>query len=186
MALDPPLDGVTEVVTTSEIDARVTELGEAITADYHDRRPVLVAVLVGALPFLADLVRRIEIPCEVDFLSISRFGEGGHLRLVLDTAEDLNGRDVILVEDIVDTGLTLSTLRRMVIDRGTASLATVALIDKTTRRLVEVPLEYRGFEVGDEYLIGYGLDHRGLYRNLRSLWAVLDRNRLESRFRLPA
>lgn len=172
------IEALTEAVTASEIEARVAELGEAITADYAGRRPILVAVLVGAMPFLADLVRRIELPTDVDFLSISRFGEGGRLRLVLDTSENLSDRDVILVEDIVDTGLTLSTLRRMLIDRGTASLATVALLDKTTRRLVDVPLEYRGFEVGDEYLIGYGLDHKGLYRNLPSLWAVLDRVRL--------
>lgn len=172
---------ITEAVTASEIAARVGELGQAITADYAGKRPILVAVLLGALPFLADLVREIDVPHDVDFLSISRFGEGGRLRLVLDTSEDLHDRDVILIEDIVDTGLTLSTLRKMLTERGTASLATAALLDKTPRRLVEVPLEYRGFEVGDEYLIGYGLDHRGLYRNLKSLWAVLDRSRLENR-----
>lgn len=186
MPLEPSAEFATEVVAANEIAARVSELGEAISADYSDRRPILVAVLVGALPFLADLVRKIDVPTDIDFLSISRFGEGGRLRLVLDTAETLSGRDVILVEDIVDTGLTLATLRRMLVDRGTASIATVALLDKTTRRLVEVPLEYRGFEVGDEYLIGYGLDHKGLYRNLQSLWAVLDRDRLENRLLLPA
>jgi hypoxanthine phosphoribosyltransferase len=171
-----------EAVTAEEIAARVEELGDAITADYEGRRPILVAVLVGALPFLADLIRQIDIPLDVDFLSISRFGEGGRLRLVLDTSENLNGRDVIVVEDIVDTGLSLSTLRKMLMDRGTSSLATVALLDKTPRRLVEVPIEYRGFEVGDEYLIGYGLDHRGLYRNLRSLWAVPDRGALDDSY----
>jgi hypoxanthine phosphoribosyltransferase len=175
--LAPPA-GVTEVVTAGEIAARVRELGEAISADYRGRRPILVAVLVGALPFLADLVREMDVRSDIDFLSISRFGEGGRLRLVLDTSETLNGRDVILVEDIVDTGLSLSVLRKMLSDREPASLATVALVDKTPRRLVQVPLEYRGFEVGDEYLIGYGLDHRGLYRNLRSLWAVLDQEAL--------
>jgi hypoxanthine phosphoribosyltransferase len=174
----PPQGVVAEVASAAEIATRVGELGEAISSDYAGRRPILVAVLVGALPFLADLVRQIKLPVDVDFLSISRFGEGGRLRLVLDTSENLNGRDVILVEDVVDTGLTLSVLRKMLTDRGTASLSTVALLDKTTRRLVQVPLEYRGFEVGDEYLIGYGLDHRGLYRNLRSLWAVLDREAL--------
>ena len=171
---------VAEAVRAPDIAARVRELGQAITADYAGKRPILVAVLVGALPFLADLVREIDLPLDVDFLSISRYGEGGRLRLVLDTSEDLHDRDVILIEDIVDTGLTLSTLRKMLTERGTASLATVALLDKTPRRLVEVPLEYRGFEVGDEYLIGYGLDHRGKYRNLKSLWAVLDRRRLEN------
>ena len=170
---------VAEVVKASEIEARVAELGAAITTDYAGRRPILVAVLVGALPFLADLVRHIDAPTEVDFLAISRFGEGGRLRLVLDTSEDLSNRDVILIEDIVDTGLTLSVLRRMLFDRGAASLQTVALLDKTPHRLVDVPLEYRGFEVGDEYLVGYGLDYKGLYRNLKGLWAVFDRDRLD-------
>ena len=165
---------VTEVVPAQEISARVEELGEAISSDDAGRLPVLVAVLVGSLPFLADLVRAISIPIEVDFLGVSRFGEGGRIRLALDTETTLEGRDVILVEDLVDTGLTLTVLRRMLEDRGAASVVTAALVDKTRRRLVEVPIEYRGFEVGDEYLIGYGLDWKGRYRNLASLWAVLD------------
>ncbi len=110
----------------------------------------------------------------MDFLLLNRFGEGGRIRLAADTATPLTGRDVILVEDIVDTGLSLTVLRRMIDDRGVASLSTVTLLDKTTRRLVDVPIEYRGFEVGDEYLVGYGLDDRGRFRNLPSLWAVLD------------
>lgn len=165
---------VTEVVSAEEISTRVAELGAAISSDYAGRHPVLVAVLVGSLPFLADLVRSISIPVEVDFLGVSRFGEGGRIRLSLDTETSLEGRDVILVEDIVDTGLTLTVLRNMLEDRGAVSLTTAALVDKTRRRLVEVPIEYRGFEVGDEYLVGYGLDWKGRYRNLPSLWAVLD------------
>lgn len=165
---------VTEVVSAEEIATRVAELGAAISSDYAGRHPVLVAVLVGSLPFLADLVRSISIPVEVDFLGVSRFGEGGRIRLALDTETSLEGRDVILVEDIVDTGLSLTVLRSMLEDRGAVSLTTAALVDKTRRRLVEVPIEYRGFEVGDEYLVGYGLDWKGRYRNLPSLWAVLD------------
>ena len=103
----------------------------------------------------------IDIPLEVDFLGLSRFGEGGRIRIALDTAESVEGRDVVIVEDIIDTGLTLTVLRRMLEDRGAASVATAALVDKTRRRLVDVPIEYRGFEVGDEYLIGYGLDWKG-------------------------
>ena len=163
-----------EVVTGAEIHARIAELGTALSADYADRNPLMVSVLVGSLPFLADLVRAIDIPVEIDFLGLSRFGEGGRIRIALDTAESVTGRDVVIVEDIVDTGLTLTVLRRMLEDRGAASVSTVALVDKTRRRLVEVPLEYRGFEVGDEYLVGYGLDWRGRYRNLKGLWAVLD------------
>lgn len=163
-----------EVVTEADIAARVAELGAALTTDYRDRNPMFVSVLVGSVPFLADLVRAVKIPIEVDFLGVSRFGEGGRIRLALDTAESVAGRDVVIIEDIVDTGLTLTVLRRMFEEKGAASVATVTLVDKTPRRLVEVPIEYRGFEVGDEYLVGYGLDWRGQYRNLSSLWAVLD------------
>lgn len=167
-------DLATEVVPATEIAARVAELGEALSTDYADRYPMLVAVLVGSLPFLADLVRAITVPLEVDFLGLSRFGEGGRIRIALDTDQPISGRNVVIVEDIIDTGLTLTVLRKMLEDRGAASVATVALVDKVRRRLVDVPIEYRGFEVGDEYLVGYGLDWKGRYRNLESLWAVLD------------
>jgi hypoxanthine phosphoribosyltransferase len=172
---------VSEVVTTTDLEIRVAELGREVSADYRDRRPLLVAVLVGSLPFVADLARHIDVEAETDFLALSRFGEGGRIRIALDTSLPLEGRHVIIVEDIVDTGLTLTVLRRMLADRGAASVATVALLDKVPRRVVEVPLEYRGFEVGDEFLIGYGLDFEGLYRNLPSLWAVLDRDELAGR-----
>jgi hypoxanthine phosphoribosyltransferase len=167
-------DRVVEVVPEREIAARVGEMGQILSRDYSDRNPLLVAVLVGSLPFLADLVRAMSIPLEVDFLGLSRFGEGGRIRIALDTAESVAGRHVVIVEDIIDTGLTLTVLRRMLEDKGAASVATVTLVDKTRRRLVDVPLEYRGFEVGDEYLVGYGLDWKGRYRNLGSLWAVMD------------
>ncbi|MGQ0849596.1 MAG: hypoxanthine phosphoribosyltransferase [Actinomycetota bacterium] len=172
---------VTEVITASDLKTRVAELGAAIGNDYGNRRPLLVAVLVGALPFLADLAREIAVRVDIDFLSVSRFGEGGRMRIMLDTAETLEDRDVLIVEDIVDTGLSLTVLRRMLADRGAASVATVTLLDKVPRRLVQTPIEYRGFEVGDEYLIGYGLDHGGRFRNLPSLWAVLDFDGLDSR-----
>lgn len=168
----------TEVVSAEEIAARVAELGRAMSHDFAGRDPLLVTVLVGALPFLADLIRAMTIPLEVDFLGLSRFGEGGRIRIALDTAETVEGRNVIVVEDIVDTGLTLTVLRRMLEDRGAASVATATLVDKIRRRLVDVPIEYRGFEVGDEYLVGYGLDWKGRYRNLDALWAVLDMERL--------
>lgn len=174
MAEGAATEAVTEVVQASEIAARVAELGAALSADYEGKDPFFVAVLVGSLPFLADLVRSVSVPLEIDFLGVSRFGEGGRIRIALDTDQPLAGRHVVIVEDIVDTGLTLTVLRRMLEDRGAASVATVALVDKVRRRLVDVPIEYRGFEVGDEYLIGYGLDWRGRYRNLGSLWAVLD------------
>lgn len=170
----PSRDVVAEVVTEQEIAERVNELGARISADYEGRVPVLVCVLSGALPFFADLVRAIDIHCEVDFLAITRFGEGGRVRIAMDTAISLQRRDVIIVEDIVDTGLSLQVLHRTFETRGCASISTVALLDKASRRIVDVPVEYRGFEVGDEFLLGYGLDWEGRFRNLRSLWAVMD------------
>jgi hypoxanthine phosphoribosyltransferase len=164
-----------EVVTEDDLRRRVEQLGAEIAADYEGREPVLLGVLMGCLPFLADLVRAMpDTALEVDMLSLARFGSEGRAAILLDASIPLAGRDVIIVEDIVDTGLTLRALRRSIEMREVASLATVALLDKAPRRIVDVPLEYRGFEVGDEFLLGYGLDWEGRFRNLRSLWAVLD------------
>lgn len=167
-------DRFVRVLGSEEIQARVAELGAALTEDYRDKRPVVVGVLTGALWFVADLVRHIELELDVDFLLLNRFGEGGRIRIQTDTSLPLSDRHVILVEDIVDTGLSLSVLRRMLEERNVASLRAVTLLDKVTRRITEVPVEYRGFEVGDEFLLGYGLDHEGEFRNLRDLWAILD------------
>ncbi len=164
----------TEVLSESEIQSRITEIGKAITDDYRGRDPLFVVVLLGSIPFAADLVRRVDIPGEVDFLGLNRYGEGGKIGIAMDIMTPVFDRHVIIVEDVIDTGLTLTVLRKMMADRGAASVATAALFDKTRRRVTEVPIEYRGFEVGDEYLVGYGLDWQGLYRNLRSVWAVLD------------
>jgi hypoxanthine phosphoribosyltransferase len=163
-----------EVISEAEVASRVTELGEAITSDYSGRDPLFVVVLKGSLPFGADLVREVEIPAEVDFMLLNRFGEGGRIGIAMDLSVPVFDRNVIIVEDIIDTGLTLKVLKRMIADRGASSVATVALFDKARRRIADVPIEYRGFEVGDEYLVGYGLDWKGLYRNMRSVWAVLD------------
>ena len=167
-------DSFVEVVTEERMLGRVSELGAAISADYAGKDPVAVGVLKGCLPFLADLVRHIDVPVEVDFLSLTRFGEEGRVSISMDTTTQLEGRHVLLVEDIVDTGLTLTSLRRLVEVRDPASVRTVALLDKAPRRIIEVPVEYRGFEIGDEFLLGYGLDWEGWYRNVRSLWAVMD------------
>lgn len=150
-----------------------------IASDYADLNPVLVGVLKGSVPFLADLTRSIEANHEVDFLLLTRFGEKGRVSVAMDTAISLHGRHVLLVEDIVDTGLTLSALVRNLEVRELASLKTVALLDKVPRRIVEVPVEYRGFEIGDEFLLGYGLDWEGRYRNLPGLWAVMDMEMLQ-------
>lgn len=163
-----------EVISAEALASRVAELGAQLSAAYEGRTPVFVGVLHGCLPFLSDLVRTVSVDLEVDFLAVSRFGAGGRVRIAMDTEVSLHGRHVVLVEDIVDTGLTLSFLRRLLETRNVASLATITLIDKAPRRIVDVPLEYRGFEIGDEFVLGYGLDWRGVYRNLRSIWAVLD------------
>lgn len=165
---------ITEVIDAETLERRVSELGAEIAAEYEGRDPVLLGVLKGAVPFLADLSRHLPGDVEIDFLSLTRFGDQGRVAISVDSGTSLAGRDVLLVEDIVDTGLTLSYMLGLLETRRPASLATVTLIDKRQRRIVDVPLEYRGFEVGDEFLIGYGLDWEGRFRNVPSLWAVLD------------
>jgi len=168
-----------EVATEEDLARRVSELGEEIAAAYADKTPVLLGVLNGCVPFMADLVRAMEIDLEIDFLSLTRFDSSGRVGMALDAGLPLAGRNVLLVEDIVDTGLTLVTLRKMIGLHQVASLATVALLDKAPRRIVDVPVEYRGFEVGDEFLLGYGLDWNHAYRNARGLWAVMDLGALQ-------
>ncbi len=168
-----------EVVDAGAMDRRVCELGADIASDYAGLNPVLVGVLKGSIPFIADLIRCVDEAHEVDFLLLTRFGSKGRVAVAMDTAISLEGRHVLLVEDIVDTGLTLSTLRRNLEVRNPASLKTVALLDKVPRRIVDVPVEYRGFEIGDEFLVGYGLDWEGRYRNLPGLWAVMEMDRLQ-------
>ncbi len=163
-----------EVVDEDRLSNRVAQLGAEISRDYEGRDPILICVLKGSMLFAADLVRHITVPMEIDFLALSRFGGTGRVGINMDVSVTLEHRHVIIIEDIVDTGLTLTALRRLLELRGVASLATVALIDKATRRIVDVPLEYRGFEVGDEFLLGYGLDWEGRYRNVGSVWAVMD------------
>lgn len=164
----------TQVLAKVDIQSRVAELGEAISHDYADRDPLFIVILTGSVPFGADLIRSVQGGVEIDFIGLNRYGEGGRIGVTLDTSTPLVDRNVVIVEDVIDTGLSLTVLRRMMFDRGAASVATAALLDKTRRRMAEVPIEYRGFEVGDEFLIGYGLDWGGYYRNLTSIWAVLD------------
>ena len=166
---------VVELVIDAEtLSRRAAELGAEIAEHYAGRSPLLLGVLKGAVPFLADLTRHMPTDIEIDFVSLTRYGDQGRVGISVDSGTSLTGRDVLIVEDIVDTGLALSTMRNLLETRQPASLATVTLLDKQTRRIVDVPLEYRGFEVGDEFLIGYGLDWEGRYRNLPDLWAVLD------------
>jgi hypoxanthine phosphoribosyltransferase len=158
------------LISSSEIQETVRELGERITGDYRGERPLLVGVLRGAVIVLGDLMRNIDLPCEIDFMDISSYGTGtsssGVVRILKDLEEDITGRHVLIVEDIIDTGLTLSYLRRSLLARKPSSLEVCALLTKPARRRVELDIKYLGFEVPDEFVVGYGLDYAGAYRNL--------------------
>ena len=172
------------LISEAEIAHRVGELAAHLTTDYSTRPepPVFVGVLKGAAIFMADLIRRAALDLATDFISISAYdasgGQSGVVRIVKDLDLDVNGRDVVLIEDIVDTGLTLNYLRTSLAQRGPASLRVVTLLDKAVRRIVPVPLEYVGFEVPDLFVLGYGLDFQGRYRNLTDIVAVNDLARL--------
>ena len=163
--------GIREVVLTAEqIETRVLELGAAISRDYAGRRPVLVGALRGVFIFMADLLRAITITSEVDFIAVASYSaesrDRGMVRLVKDLDVSIMGRHVIFVEDIVDTGLTLNFLLRNLRAREPASLEVCALFNKTKNRLIDVPIRYRGFDLPDRLVVGYGLDYREQYRNL--------------------
>jgi hypoxanthine phosphoribosyltransferase len=171
VALDPMLGEV--VVSADEIAARVEELGRQITSDYADRPPLLVGVLKGAFVFLADLSRVITLPAEMDFMAVGSYGAAtktsGVVRIVKDLDLDLTGRHVIVVEDIVDSGLTLSYLRKSLLARGPASLAICTLLLKTGQQRASFDVEYVGFEIAPHFVVGYGLDVAERYRNLADL-----------------
>lgn len=154
---------------------RVAELAADITEVYAGTKPVLVTVLRGGTFFLADLVRAIPLPLEVDFLALSEYGEGGTARIVKDLDRDIGDRHVLVVEDIIDTGLTLAYLLQVLASRRPASLRVCTLLDRRVRRIAELPLDWVGFEVGDEYLVGYGLDLHQHLRNLPAVLAIHDR-----------
>ena len=172
-----PDETVGLLLTAEQIGARVAELGAEISRDYAGKMPILIGVLKGSLVFMADLARAITTPINVDFMSISSYGDGtnsGVVRILKDLDESITGQDVILVEDIIDTGLTLTYLLATLSARRPASLEVCGLLDKSARRIVEVPIRYKGFDIPDEFVIGYGLDHEGRYRNLRAVLGVRD------------
>jgi hypoxanthine phosphoribosyltransferase len=155
-----------QLIAADDLTAAVARLAAAVSAD-HPGGVVLVAVLKGSVPFLADLLRALTVPVEVDFLAVSSYAEGtGRVRLVMDLTTDIAGRPVVLVEDVVDTGLTLTWLMGVLRARGPRSLRVCTLLDKAVRRIVPIPLDYVGFEIADDFVLGYGLDFAERYRNL--------------------
>jgi hypoxanthine phosphoribosyltransferase len=158
------------LIDEDRLQSRIQELGDEITADYAGRELLLVGVLKGAVFFMADLMRSIRVPCEIDFMAISSYGastdSSGVVRILKDLDINIEGRDVLVIEDIIDSGLTLSYLIRNLESREPASLAVCALLTKPERREIEVDVRYVGFEIPNRFVIGYGLDFAERYRNL--------------------
>ena len=164
-------DMVEILVTEEELQARIAELGRAITVDYQGKDLLAVCILRGAIIFLSDLTRQITIPHEIDFMAVSSYGgtrteSSGVVRILMDLTTSIEGRDVLIVDDIVDTGLTLDYIINNLKTRRPASLRTCVLLSKQARREVDVPVDYVGFDIPDKFVVGYGLDYDEKYRNL--------------------
>jgi hypoxanthine phosphoribosyltransferase len=155
------------------IQGRIREMGAEIARDYAGREPHLVGVLKGALPFMVDLMRSIDLSVTLDYIAVASYGAAtktsGEVRLVKDLDQGLEGRDLLVVEDIVDTGLTLNYLMNVLRARGPRTLKVASLLSKPSRRLVETPVDYTGFTIEDHFVVGYGLDYNEKYRNLRDI-----------------
>lgn len=164
------------MLTEEEVDKKIQELGERISADYAGRSVHLVCVLKGGSFFMCELAKRITVPVSLDFMSVSSYGgdtkSSGVVRIVKDLDEPLEGKDVLVIEDIVDSGRTLSYLMEMLSDRRPNSLRLCTLLDKPERRVVDVKVDYTGFEIPDEFVVGYGLDYDQRYRNLPYIGVV--------------
>ena len=172
------MDRTEVLITKHAIEERVAALGARITADYAGKQPVVVVVLKGSFVFAADLIRAIDLPLSVDFLAVRSYGDGtessGVVQITADLSNSIEGRDVLIVEDIVDTGLTLRFLLDNLRTRGPRSLKLVSLLHKPARSRVTVPIDYLGFTIDDVFVVGYGLDHAQRYRNLPELRVVSD------------
>ena len=164
-------DDIAEVLIPADaLRGRVAELGERVEADYRGKELLMIGVLKGALMFMVDLARRIDLPLELDFMAVSSYGTGtessGVVRIIKDLDINIEGRHVLIVEDIVDTGLTLGYMREILLTRNPASLRICCLLDKREARKTNVPLDYVGFEIPSRFVVGYGLDYAEIYRNL--------------------
>ena len=158
------------LLTEEQIRDRVAQMGAEISRDYADKNPLFVGVLKGCFVFMADLMRNVTVPCSMDFMAVSSYGKGtsttGAVKINKDLSRDIEGRDVVIVEDILDSGVTLSYLSRYLANRKPASISIVTLLDKPSRRKADVQAKYSGFVVPDAFVVGYGLDFAEEYRNL--------------------
>ena len=159
-----------KLFSEEDIDEMTTRLGKQLTKDYAGKRVLVVGALKGAIFFMVDLLKKMDLPCDIDFIDVSSYGNGtessGKITVTHDLEADVTGRDVLIVEDIVDTGMTLKFMKDEMIKRGAKSVKCCVLLNKTARRTTEVEVEYYGTHVGNEFVIGYGMDFAGLYRNL--------------------
>ncbi len=158
------------LLTKEQIDKRVGEIAQALNKKFEDKHPLCVCILKGAVVFYADLLRRLDLDVKLDFMVVSSYGTGavssGALKITKDLTVDIRGEDVIIVEDIIDSGFTLACLKKMITERGAKSVTIVTLLDKAERRTADVSSDYNGFVIEDKFVVGYGLDYAERYRNL--------------------
>lgn len=156
--------------SAEEIKTRVAELGKILTEDYKNKNPLLICPLKGSIMFFSDIVREIKIPCEIDFMTVSSYNSNtvssGEIKILKDLTENINGRHVLIIEDIIDTGLTLYNLKKMLSSRNPESLKICTILDKPSRRIADIKGDYCGFVIPDKFVVGYGMDLNEKYRNL--------------------
>lgn len=165
------------IVSEEELQSKIKELGKQITEDYKDKNLLLVSVLKGSVVFMADLMRAIDLKCRIDFMSVSSYGSGtktsGTVKIIKDLDIDIRGYDLLIVEDILDSGMTLSYIKKILMDREPKSIKICTLLDKPERRQVEdIKADYKGFIIPDEFVVGYGLDYDEMYRNVAYIGAL--------------
>ncbi len=158
------------LITEEQIKSRVKEIAEAVNRDYQGKNPLVVGILKGAILFFSDIIRHLSMPIDLDFMVVSSYGTGtvssGKLKIKKDLDNDVKGRDVLIVEDIIDSGFTLSNLKALLTERGAASVKIVTLLNKSSRRIYDIAPDYNCFYIENEFVVGYGLDYREYYRNL--------------------
>ncbi len=158
------------LISKEELNRRICEIAKTLDGDYKGKRPLMVAILKGSVMFFTDLIREMKTDLEIDFMSISSYGNGvkssGEVKMIKDLDGKIEGKDVIIVEDIVDSGYTMKYLKNLLEARNPSSIRICALLDKPSRRETDVQVDYKGFEVGNEFVVGYGLDYASFYRNI--------------------